>query len=478
MKHIIRIVCVCLFVICLGGCGKKPSTDVGVTPAAVEEVKNEPASGFSREEIVVYPTVYPTSRSITWTNVFIPEENRNEINRILYEKGLDCQIRFVKAGDHFGTEYAQWLDYCEETIPLDIISSSSWSQGESEVYDFLNTRMFPLNDLLETEEGKTLKEAYTANEWRECTRNRKVYTVPVAVRGSFYTGYTIDTGLHISVKEDYLDFFTEYDGTYTFLKEIYKRIGNNDLCIVINQIDETMLYGLLGYKALHYAAIPYSEELRSVPDITETDELPSLLKNLYDDLNSGLLINPSVASEIPDNVLVFLEGNATTERTGFRDLVIQDGTYEFNCNMKFGINRTSTQKELAFQILSVCFSDPDILCLIYPGVDRNLIDERMKKLSAIPEADTAGMILPETERILSSIMAEDTQYDMHFLRLVNSMYVYRNPEDYSTRILNPDWDVTKAWKEYTESVPYFGEIREAANQDIKTWFSGEKGEGK
>lgn len=48
--------------------------------------------------------------------------------------------------------------------------------------------------------------------------------------------------------------------------------------------------------------------------------------------------------------------------------------HDFNCAGKYGVSVNSTQKELAEEILSLCFSAPDILCLWYSGLKRMDVD--------------------------------------------------------------------------------------------------------
>ena len=76
------------------------------------------------------PTVaeplYPSSHTVTFARFMAPSvsrESQNEINRILYEKGLDCQIVFVET-DLTGKDYAEWLNMqeIENNNPIDIIT--------------------------------------------------------------------------------------------------------------------------------------------------------------------------------------------------------------------------------------------------------------------------------------------------------------------------------------------------------------------
>ncbi|MBO6066211.1 MAG: hypothetical protein J6P36_07310, partial [Lachnospiraceae bacterium] len=77
---------------------------------------------------------YETSNEITWVYwlaLGIPKWNRQEINRLLYEKGYDCQIRFVMT-EETGKEYEGWLSEYEKQYGMpDIISTGVWSSKET-----------------------------------------------------------------------------------------------------------------------------------------------------------------------------------------------------------------------------------------------------------------------------------------------------------------------------------------------------------
>ena len=41
----------------------------------------------------------------------------------------------------------------------------------------------------------------------------------------------------------------------------------------------------------------------------------------------------------------------------------------------------------------------------------------------------------------------------------------------SGKILNPDWDVNQAWKEFKDSIGFIDELCEAANRDIANYLA-------
>ena len=156
MKKNVWVLMILALVVLMAGCGKKkaeqePTPTEGGSPAVITGGENTPGAYIG--SVTVYPTEYPTTNCITWVNPWmndVSKENCREINRILYEKGYDCQIQFVKTDTVMGTEYAQWVERIEKSMPLDILYTSSWNITEKEAeMQFLNTRLIPLNEYLD-----------------------------------------------------------------------------------------------------------------------------------------------------------------------------------------------------------------------------------------------------------------------------------------------------------------------------------------
>ncbi len=458
-----------VFLFCSLGCGCRKNADSERQPVI------SPTDTRSEEKEIYYvegkTDSYPVSQTITFVYSFfpgIPEKDQNEINRILYEKGYDCQIRFIKPVDEkggplLGTEYEEWVDAFEKTFgPIDIITSSSWRTYDTACDEFLKAHLLPLNECLETEEGQILKERYTADEWNSVTLNGKTYVIPRAVFGGT-PDYGIDAGIYISVSEKYADYFSGFDGTYASLRTIYDTIGDNNLYIVTNLINEQTLCGLLGYSYFDITHLPYKQENENVIDMTRMKDFSSLLNKVYEDLSSGLLIYSGHAESIPDGILAYIHEYETSLKEGWIHYLISPKMYEFNPRMSYGISVNSEQKNLAFRVFSFCFSDPEIICLLTGCENRELIANRVDSLLTIPRMRLSGIHFDFTEKQVGELR----KCDESFSRLINKLFIQSDEEQSR---LNPDFDAAKAWEEFVNEAGNMTEVCEAANQTIAAWL--------
>lgn len=468
----ILIVVVCLL---LCGCRNKQNNNSD-TPTSSLTPTSDPSKVINapeRDEIEIYPTSYPTSNCVTWalsSFLKVPKENLAEINRILYERGLDCQIQFVKTGYVTGDKYAALLEKCNSRTKLDIASTGYCSGGEIGVR-FLEKYFTPLNDYLNAEDAAALRNMYIENEWEQAEVNGNIYAVPRATYYGYYDGREVsgvDYGVHISINNDYLEFFSEFDGTYASLKKIYETIGDKDLCVLIDQWDKQVLFGLLGYSC--YGQLPYKTEEKRVENIFLTEELPKLLDEMYSDYSSGMLVNGVFAAEMPEKILAEIHISGILPREGFTERLIADTMFESSFALKYGIYVESSQKDLAFRVLSLCLSDPDILCLLNPGAEKEVIKKRTEILLENPKSPLSGMILSVSEehgKVLSD-------YDEAFILLMNNLFVQPEPlvrPDYF--VLNPNWDIDAAWKEFCAKTEHIGEVCDELNGEITTWIEKE-----
>lgn len=429
-------------------------------------IKDEAKSGDAQTE---------ESNIITWAYLFYPgisAENQRDINRILQEKGMDCQIRFVLPLDIdgaplTGTGYASWVDDYEEKYSLDIITSGTWPAGVTADIDFVKKHMEPLDSYLKSGEGKVLLEEYTEDEWRQVSLNECTYVIPSFVLGT-PDAYGLDGGVYASINAKYEHFFSEFDGSYSSLRQIYSTIGDESLRIVISGLPGPReLYGLLGYSMLN-TGLPYSREEKCVVDVSKTEEIPNLLHELYADMEAGILINQAWTAEVPqDCVLVYIRTKIGTPQDGFVDYQMAPGIYELNLRAKYGISVNSKKKDRAFQVLKTCFTDPDILCLLYPGIEKELVSRRMEILSPFGKGDLSGILLEFDERQMELIQGIVPAYT----GLFNNLQC-RNEEsdvDYDYT-LNPAFDPDAEWASFLESVSWYSDICAAANQQIQEWL--------
>ncbi len=419
------------------------------------------------------PIEEENSDVITWVYQFYPgisEENQNEINRLLHEKGINYQIRFILPEDEEGSplvgeEYAEWICEYEKTGSLDIITSNIWAAGDNRDIDFIKDKMTPLDSYLETPEGLRLKESYTADEWKQCSVEGSVYVVPKAATVASGEAY-LDNAVYIAVNNAYISYFDGFDGTYESLRVILDTIGNDDLHIVLSELPgERILYGLMGCSDIK-SALPFRNSERSVIDITKTDELKVLLKEIYSDFESGVLLNYLWSPDVPkEKVLAFIYTGKRYPLDGFTDYLSAPDTYEANPRGKYGICKSSKNKDQAFQILSLCFSDIDILCLLYPGADKELMGRRKELLNANPNSELAGIRINFYENQTELL----NQYTNSIMNLVNNMQRVKNPnsKDFYEYEFNPMCDIDSAWKQFIEETGYFSDWCSSANQQIQ-----------
>ena len=459
-----RIMIILLFCMCLAGC--KKTEQENKTTEQGNETTNVPSSPEKEFAVRVYPTVYSTSNTISWLLPFyseLTEKNRNEINRIIYEKGMDCQIQFIKTSPIIGKDFESWLQEYEKTNPIDIITSGVWSLGDPQQSRFVENRMVLLNEYLETEEARALKGTYTEEEWKSVSIDQKVYVIPEAAY-QLEDSFQVEVGGYVYVNESYLDYFEEFDGTYDSLRRIYDKISDSNLHIVIDGIPGGVcLYGLLGYSSLFYELLPYNDETQKTVNLVDGNEAKDLIKQMYEDVRSGVIVNLQTSGKMPDKVLAYIHGGGSISQEGYKENRIACSLYDFNCAGKFGVSVNSTQKELAEQVLSICLSDPEILCQLYPGIDIETMAKRTELLKNHPENDMAGIRLNFTEEQVNSL----SQFENLYSIIISGMYLRKDDGSYQ---LNPDFDIEREWKRLSEETGSYVDLCESANQQIQEWL--------
>ena len=458
-RRIHKVFLIILMGIFLMGCGKSEQGNETT-------VTTSPKGGDDKFVVKAYPTVYPTSQCVTWLLPFysgLSDENRNEINRILYEKGLDCQIRFVKTSTIIGTDFEYWLQEYEKANPMDIINSGAWQLGDVHQIRFVENNMVKLNDFLEKPEAESLWCTYTEDEWNSVSIDKNLYVIPEAAF-QLEESYGVETGTYVAVNKSYLDYFADFDGTYISLRSIYDKIGDDNLHIVIDGLPGgASLYALLGYSALYYEQLPYCDKTNLVVNIVDGSEAKDFLKQLYIDMLSGLVINRQMAGNTSKQVLAHIHGRGSIPQEGFQEFLISSRLYDFNCAGKYGVSVNSTQKELAEQILSVCLSDSEILCQLYPGIDVKTIENRTAILEEQSASRLAGIRLEFTEEQIKRL----SKFENHYMMIMNDMYLQRGDGSY---MLNPDFDVEKEWEKLVKEAGPFNDLCESANEQIQKWL--------
>ena len=166
---------------------------------------------------------------------------------------------------------------------------------------------------------------------------------------------------------------------------------------------------------------------------------------------------------MPDKVLAYIHGGGSISQEGYKEYRIARSLYDFNCAGKFGVSVNSTQKELAEQVLSICLSDSEILCQLYPGIDIETMAKRTELLKNHPENDMAGIRLDFTEEQINSLSKFENLYSI----IISGMYLRKDDGSYQ---LNPDFDIEREWKRLSEETGSFVDLCESANEQIQGWL--------
>lgn len=448
MKRGICIIAVLLLLIALTACDSgQPAgngTDAGVTAQPSEPAKKTvldmlldgrprpeatPTEGVNPDTPTATPTVSPTP-TLSPTPTPLPLEDgmeeitwglyawnrpdpaaQNRINQLLEAKGCNCRVRFVNINFLTDEALTKWLEkYEQRDGVLDILNAGAWSSPEA-ANTFAETYFLPLNSMLETESGQAFRALWSNGAWARVTSaDGTVYAVPRA-NAKTDVSSCFNAGIYITVSEEYREFFADFDGTYRSLRDIYDKIGQDDLVIELScGFTDRLLNAMMGYQ--DYAGIPYNPKKQTFINLAKTDELTKLTAMVKADFENGITVrcaepidwspimdgSTSNPAERDDNQSAAVDGKKTlavihegirSAQDGFFELCMAEDPYYYNCALSYGINKNSEKKELAAAILYACYSDPEIAALLNPDSDDfTHVEERL----AITAGEQAGQL--------------------------------------------------------------------------------------
>ena len=361
------------------------------------------------------PMVYPVSNHITWARPFAryapTEEEQLEINRLLYEKGLDCAIDFVNMGVLMDGENELWMEqqYAAGAVP-DILFSGLWTDteprglGTEGAYEFARDWFLPLQDYFGTEDGNRLRDCFSETSWKDVTVDGNAYVVPLT-----FSSY----GVYLLVNNEYASYFDGFDGTYQSLRAIYDTIGDPALQIVIPRLDQRIVSALLGYSS--FGQLPYDTGTHQIKAFRGFAEAAAMWNSLYHDIGSGLIGDRSLTNGVGDRILAEYVVGAGSVGDGYTVFRIDSDNYRPSLALSLGIYRDSPRKELALKVLSVCMEDPEIRVLLQSGRTTAEQIARTEKIRESEEAfELAGFVPTMTEeqrtlylRIMGILSASD-----------------------------------------------------------------------
>lgn len=365
----------------------------------------------------------------------LTEEESAEINRILKEEGLSCEVEFIPDtywyNDH---DWERWVNDNEDK--LDIIHVGVWNNN-SHMRSFMKRYLLPLNDYLETAEGKKLKDAFGKVGWENSeTEDGLVYAVPVLNEKH-------DKKVYVAIKNDYLPLLGASDFNYELVKKICDGIDYPYHKISIDSISDKLVLSLSGY-SWRYGGIPYDKESEKVLSTSEClERLRATCLQLYQDLNEGIVVDESCFSADGENALVYIYYDEEKEIEGYTSFVVNENKYVLGTSGMYGVLASCSRKELALQVLSFCFSDPRIASILcWKNYGENWTDSWKEKSAKWEERlkESKSEPLDEKSRFIPAFSEEELtalgEYSNDLISISKGYYVEKN----GALILNPNFE--------------------------------------
>ena len=469
-KSILTII-VSLVILGSTGCndGKPASTDENTTAANMITSSSIDASTaeVSRPE-QTSPTINQTdpvptaSKHITWELGFYGAPNsdgQKEINRLLLEKGYDCEIRFVPTGAYRMDMILPWLEeYETHNSPFDILFTGSFNLELFQAIDFVREKYIPLSDFLASEKGHALKEFFSSFEWSSTTIDGLIYAIPVMSSPEAYTpsGY-------LYVADRYAELFRDYDGSYSMLMDIYT--DHHTMNEVI-EIGETIsLQNLLPYKEFLWSFL-YDAKKQSFVDLSVESECVELIKRMTEDFQRGSLVSPILEQVADEDKFAFID-YTNVEQEGFTVFPLNGYAGYINLNVTYGVSQKSENPELALEILSVCYTDPEISAILLPemaGVAS--MNQRRSVMSQIEVGDIQNFF-PELTKVQQETMI---QYLHAYRSVFDNLITYAYDEELKTErwMMNEEYDVDELIRNL--EAPEYRQLLQELNEQLAEYF--------
>ena len=453
------------------GCndGKPASTGENTTAANMITSSSIDASTaeVSRPE-QTSPTINQTdpvptaSKHITWElGVYgVPNsDGQKEINRLLLEKGYDCEIRFVPTGAYGVGESRLWQEeYETNNPPFDILFTGSFNYDYFEAIDYVREKYTPLTDYLTSEKGRPLKELFSPFEWSRTTIGGNIYAIPSMTSPVASTPF-----VYLYVPDRYIELFSDFDGSYSMLMDIYSAHHSADEVIVLGEL--STLESFLPYKRF-LKTVPYDANIKSFIDISKNLEDIELINRIAEDFHSGKLVVPTLSQVADENMFVLLQ-YVRIEKEGFTAFPLNGYAGAINMNMTYGVSQKSENPELALEILSACYTDPEISAYLLPEMEgEEGIAKRRAFLSQVEAGDIQDFF-PELPKAQQETMI---RYSTAYRNLFNSLIIYAYDEELKTErwMMNDEYDVDELIRNL--EAPEFRQLLQELNEQLAEYF--------
>lgn len=370
----------------------KSDEDISLLPASIIDVNIsnniESVSSVENTDISEDDSLPHIIWDVGYSKV-IRDNQRVEIQRIIEEKGLLCHVDFVDNYALPGQSYAEWFEEqkANGTVP-DIFNSGYWVCGELEAAYFARKELLPLNDYLVSDEGRSLRECFSENEWKRTELNGTIYTLPSRLAPDDRSYQCI------YVNDQYKDVFEEvYDGSYESLRMVRNRFPDDDLCFVFSGLGDIAIQTFLGCHVMY--CLSYKNDIGKFVDLTKQMSTKETFSMIYEDLRDGIIKIEGYLDDLPDNMLIYVNVDYEDGPEGFTRYRFSYNPYFSKYGGEYGVSAVSSHKELALQVLNACYSDPRLASLVHWGYeDPDGWNERTQYMNSIALHPITGF-LPE-----------------------------------------------------------------------------------
>ena len=385
---------------------------------------------------------------------YITPEAREEIISFLHKKGIDCEIDFVDVVG--GETYREWYEKQKKDnrVP-DILAVAPMERGIYGSADFIRSELLPLNDFLDTEEGRNLFGSYCDIEWKQVTIDGKIYTIPTRMRERTYD-------LYIYVNDrDKNTFEDSFDGSYESLRQICEGSSSKKPIIASYAVGSTALCPFLSFTCSN--SLFYDTNLGTFDDLFREERLKDLLLEVHSDMMTGRFVSYASSDILADDIFAYISDEELNGSiAGYTQYVFSPYVFTINAGT-FGVCAFSSKQELALQVLGACFSDPEIASLIgYREASAEEWDKETEKIKTYTPDILTGF-LPELSK------EEIEKLNRKYLKDVETSGKMITSIDPISGIgfVNPNFP--EVWENYSADMEDISEIYDKINQQLKEW---------
>lgn len=354
-KILIIFTCVCIVINLLSGCQK-----VETEQMETKEIKGmEESSTSARDEEQVTKLIWQSGQGF--------KEHEAYFNQVLRQKGLPFEVEFI---DSDTAQNEQKVDLREV--------SWTWMEPYDITEDMLEGRFLDLDEYLDSEEGKVIKDSLPQNVWDTYKLDGKQYTVLSVGFIPAKIVYIWDTELAKKYDvhpENWDGNIWEHAGELSKVCEGEK--GTNSFVTVEGlRLYSQYLEGMTQPLGIYYPfVIRETDDFPSAELLYETPEYQEYLAGVQELYEKGIY-DPDVEENPEQSVKSFLkidadfktkDAYAAWQEDGFWDThevkeVWQQPLWRLStCAFETGITAGSEHPGEAFSLLCGLYEDPDLV---------------------------------------------------------------------------------------------------------------------